>query len=81
MNIGDYVILKQYEEIKQTDDYANLGFNERMRQYVEKGGVRRITRVYELGSHTAISLNESEYNWSPEWVQTYFGQELEGFTI
>jgi hypothetical protein len=81
MNIGDYVILKPYEDIKQTADYAYFGFNDMMRRYVERRSLRRITRVYELGSHTAISLLGSEYPWSPEWVQTYLGQELEGFTI
>lgn len=81
MNIGDYVILKPYEDIKQMADYAYFGFNDTMRRYVERRSLRRITRVYELGSHTAISLLESEYHWSPEWVQTYLGQELEGFTI
>ena len=81
MNIGDYVILKPYEDIKQTADYAYFGFNDTMRRYVEQCGLRKITRVYELGSRTAISLSESGYNWSPEWVQTHLGQELEGFTI
>lgn len=81
MNIGDYVVLKSLDDIRQTDDYARFGFNDSMRRFVEKCGLRRITRVYQIGSHTAISLNESEYNWSPQWVQTYLGQELEGFTI
>lgn len=81
MNIGDYVILKPYEDIKQTAAYAYFGFNDTMRRYVERCSLRRITRVYELGSHTAIYLLESEYNWSPEWVQANLGQELEGFTI
>lgn len=81
MNVGDYVILKSYDDIRQTAAYAYFGFNDTMRRYVERCSLRKITRVYELGSHTAISLSESEYNWSPEWVQTYLGQELEGFTI